>query len=195
MNNSKRTEREILSSFNSKADKLINSSLVKETNENKVKINFTWKHNKKINELDFSHQKSNFSTDAIDSFVLNLRFFIQDNESTSIRNMSKLYEEMSIPQEFKSKFMKMQINLNNFLDESVLTFVGVKLTRRQVYDVIIFGDIAHQNLKKSKLIGTWKKDQVNWDMIFYEFQKTLYEFIEHIKNMKFLNEKVLDQFL
>jgi hypothetical protein len=174
-------------------DDLINSSLSRESKENKVTFNFTWKHNEKTNDSDFSHQTSNFTDDTIKSFILTLRFFIQDNEPTSIRNMNKLYEGMTIPDEFKLKFRKFQKNLNDFLDEPALTFNQSKLTKRQIYDAIIFGDYAHKNIDKSRLLETWKKNQLDWDVVFYEFQKTLYTFIEHLQKIKSLNEIVLKE--
>lgn len=45
---------------------------------------------------------------AIDEFVLTFRFFVQDNENSSFRNMTHLYEKMPISQNLKDEFLNWQ---------------------------------------------------------------------------------------
>lgn len=80
------TPKEIIDLFDSKFRRLESSNLIRFITDRGCKFSF-----------DFT--TNNLGSDAvlpdlefIESYVLNLRFFIQDNEPTSLRNMGKLYD-------------------------------------------------------------------------------------------------------
>lgn len=56
----------------------------------------------------------------IDSFILTFRFFIQNNEPSSILNLSKIYNEPNIPINLTEEFTKLRDDLNKYLNEWVL---------------------------------------------------------------------------
>jgi hypothetical protein len=66
---------DIIKLFNSKAKRLLNSTLVKESKEKRTGINFRWNLNKDTNKLDFSYSKSDHNEDAIESFILTQIFY------------------------------------------------------------------------------------------------------------------------
>jgi hypothetical protein len=84
--------------------------------------------------------------DAIEGFVLNFRFFIQDNEKTSFREMHKLYSSISLSQDLKSRFDVIRNELNAFLDSELrpkCIYNKIPLTNREVMMVFIYGGLAH----------------------------------------------------
>lgn len=151
--------------FNSKAEELIDSSLVKEKKEINPRINFVWKLNEDTKNMDFKYGKINHTDEALKSFILTLRLFMQYNETISIRNMNSLYENMDI-----------HIKYN------------------QIIDTLIYGNYAHLKKDKIEKITRWKGDILDWDVIFFQFQDGLHEFIDCIRNMKFLNKLVLKDY-
>lgn len=185
---------EVLKLFNETAEELINSSLVIESNEDTPEFQYKWNLNPNTNDLDFSYNKKNHKEDEIKSFILTMRFFIQDNEKISIRNLSKLYASMNIDIKYKTIFNKYRNNLNCFLNEKALTFIEPSITKKDVYDTILYGYYAHKQSDKLKTIQTWKNDQFDWDTIFFEFQRILHEFVKYIKQIKNLNELILNQY-
>ena len=54
--------------------------------------------------------------ELISACLLTLRFFMQDNEPISIRNMAKLYERLTVSQSYKDRFNQIRSDLNSFLD-------------------------------------------------------------------------------
>jgi hypothetical protein len=98
---------------------------------------------------------------------------------------------LPIGQEYKILYDSIRKAFNQFLDEtSNVPLIG-RPTRRQIFETIIYGMYAHRNSKKINKISSWKKDALDWDMIFFEFQVILHEFALTIKYIKKLNEKLL----
>ena len=74
---------ETLKLFNEKADKLESLSFTYGLADNGVTISA------KIGQAVESHRQGP-DEESTDAFVLTMRFFVQDNESISLRNMAKL---------------------------------------------------------------------------------------------------------
>lgn len=180
--------------FNMTVDELTNSAFVKESLNQSIGMNFIWDLNRDTNELEFRYNKSSHNEESIKSFVLTLRLFIQDNEIFSIRNMSKLYGRLPIAKEYKIVFDKLRDILNKFLDGPATTFSSDKPSRRTVFNAIIYGKYAHRDTKEIAKMKTWQSDVLDWDMAFYEFQLILHDFLDIVKRIKKLNERVLSDY-
>ena len=72
--------------FNEKARKLEGLSFTRILASQKTGVTLSWKEGDPV-----TIERSGPDDEAIDAFVLTLRFFIQDNESTSLRNLANLY--------------------------------------------------------------------------------------------------------
>lgn len=82
--------------FNEKADKLEDLSFTKELENSGVTISG------KLGQ-PVQAQRHGPDDESIDAFVLTMRFFVQDNEITSFRNMADLYaHSQSIPISFRN---------------------------------------------------------------------------------------------
>jgi hypothetical protein len=123
-----------------------------------------------------------------------MRHFVQDNERISISNLSKLYESMNININYKTTFRTYRNNLNNYFDDKALTFIEPSLTKRDVYNTLLYGYYAHKQPDKLKKIEIWKNQQFDWDTIFFEFQRVLHGFVLYVKEIKDLNELILKQY-
>lgn len=89
-----------LSLFNEKASKLSRLSFTKEIF--KCSTGVTIKINRKNDGFyELTQERRGPFEEAIDAFVLTIRFFIQDNESVSLRNIAKIYEVAPIELKLK----------------------------------------------------------------------------------------------
>jgi hypothetical protein len=85
--------------FNEKADKLRNSNFVKNAVADSG-INLSWSEGQPAEVLRRGPNQEN-----IDAFVLTLRFFLQDNERSSFRNLSaKIYSSPLVLDEHRRQF-------------------------------------------------------------------------------------------
>ena len=85
--------------------------------------------------------------DSVAAVVLTLRFFIQDNEPTSIRRVADLYQTEVKDSNLVKQFLDLRTELNTYLDSE--TNLGIEeernLTRREIFDFFMYGDLAHAN--------------------------------------------------
>jgi len=96
--------------------------------------------------------------DSTEAFVLTFRFFIQDNEVTSLHNMARLYERSSLPQELRDRFHSARAAINDLLDRPNLINIshnGETPTNRSVLNVFVYGGLAHANPEAYRLYKDW----------------------------------------
>jgi hypothetical protein len=177
--------RAALNLFNEKADKLRNSNFVKAALENSG-ASLSWQEGE-----PFQITRTGPTEENIDAFVLTLRFFVQDNERSSFRNMSKLYTDKAISEEHRSEFEKARSYLNDFLDSSTMfNFNGKRITKRQLMEVFVFGGLSHANKQKKSLYDQWMRLGLA-PLLQNEFIVIIFEVMNVAQFVKTLNERVL----
>ena len=130
--------------------------------------------------------------ESIDASILTIRFFIQDNEKCSIRNISKIYDKLEDKIALKKYFIGSRDNLNNFLASATFFNIGgKKIIRREVLDVFIYGGLSHANLQKKKIYDNWMNNPLIKDFLTNEFVYTVSNLIHFILHFKKQNDKLL----
>lgn len=177
-----------LNLFNEKVDKLVNSRFIKYIQENGLKVSMKASVEKGVNiSVVFPDQE------AIDAFVLNIRFFIQDREPSSLHNMDKLYNETEIIPTLKSDFSSVRNKLNSELDKKTsINLNGKDITYREIFTTFVYGELAHANPDKKVIFDAWMKDKYIAPFIAAEFHNILLYFVHCIANIKKTNLKVLE---
>jgi hypothetical protein len=136
------------------------------------------------------------SNESIAAFLLTFRLFIQKNERISLVNIAKIYDELDLDNFIKKEFIKMRHNYNQYLDEKILIpfkKFEKSFTRRKLLYLIIYGDRAHTNPSKRKIITILKQERIKWEiaeLIF--FVKILAESLQIFNDIRVLNLKVLE---
>jgi hypothetical protein len=131
--------------------------------------------------------------DAIDAFVLTFRFFIQDNEKTSLRNIGKLYRSLPITQNKKDDVDKLRTQLNAFLDaDSHIVFGDDILTNRTVLETFVYGGLAHANRRKKSVFDEWMKSMLR-EPLTSEFAFILLAVAAVIIYIKRLNKETIGE--
>ena len=96
--------------------------------------------------------------DAIDAFVLNYRFFCQNNDAISFQNMAELYSRLPIDEEQKPMFKDARQQLNDFLDAPSGFGINNDIhTYRRIVDTCVYGGLAHANKEKKKEYDLWMR--------------------------------------
>ena len=92
--------KETLEFYNEKAEKLQGLSFTSSILNQNSGVHLSWTRDSGILKID----REGPDEESIDAFVLTLRFFMQDNEPTSLRNMAKLIEALPINEQNKENF-------------------------------------------------------------------------------------------
>lgn len=180
----------ILKLFNEKVDKLIKSRFVKHIQENKgMKVSIRSSIGEKVN---ISHNLPD--QDAIDAFVLTIRFFIQDNESTSLRNMTKLYDDITVSSSIKDDFNWVRNKLNSELNKnSMFNLQHKQLSRGEIFDTFIYGGLAHANKEKKEDFDKWMSIEPLAAFVVAEFNNVLIYFLDCIAYVRKVNLRALEE--
>jgi predicted small secreted protein len=181
--------------FNEKAEKLERLSFIETIS--KYSSGFSIKINKREDGLyDLTQERSGPLEEAIDAFVLTIRFFIQDNEATSFRNLAKLYERAPVDKEIKNDFIKIRTQLNKYLDSNSGMAIIVNeeaLNHRKILDIVIYGGLSHANHEKKKRYDFLVRTPLKV-MIENDFVCSLAIMFNAIKAICKLNMLVIDIF-
>ena len=176
-------EEMILRHFIEKAKDLCNSRYCKSLTETNLSVKIQWKGGKA------SSQRTGPDEEEIKAFILTLRFFCQDNEPTSLRNMQKMIESLDIDAQFMDDFLSIRNSLNHFLDNIDLVPIitisdqtspmsrGQTPSNREIFDAFMYGKYAH--LTKHEVVESWEK-LVAGPSMRAKFDQILREFVSHI---------------
>ncbi len=173
--------------FNEKAIKLLNCSFVKSYQDNSG-VDLSWKQGQaaKVTRRGPNEEQT-------DAFVLTFRFFIQSNETISFYSMTKAFESEIVPDEISNKFTEAKEHLNTYLDSNTIFKFGDYITRRQLLDVFIYGELSHSNEKKRKTYNDWMSNRIIAPFILNEFTSILFEVLNVISYTGSLCAQVLDR--
>lgn len=180
---------EALELFNEKADKLKKSSFMKFLLERGSGVTISGDKDGRLTaETRWPDEE------ARDAFVLTFRFFIQKKERSSLRKMAKVYDNLPISQQQKELFKNARKKLNDFLDfRSPMQIHDQVITRRDILNTFIYGELAHANEKKKKTLDQWMSYPIFNVTIYHEFIYILgmvTNFIAYVQN---LNEEVIKE--
>jgi len=180
--------------FNEKAEKLARLSFVetifKYNSGASIKIS---KRNDGL--YDLIQERRGPLEEAIDAFVLTIRFFIQDNEPISLRRLAEIYDIAPIEKKLKEKFILLSNQMNAYLDSNsaiAITINEEMLNHRKILDTVIYGGLSHANTEKKKKYDFWMKIPLK-AIIENDFVCSLIILFKIIKSICDLNKIVIER--
>jgi hypothetical protein len=193
----RRELREPLLLFNEKATKLLNSSFVQAL----LKPNTGFKisgEQQDDGSFRILTEVRGPSQESIDSFILTFRFFIQDNEATSLSNISKLYEDPMVESEYRNRFISARKEVNDLLNSpNTLNVIidDARPTNREIMETFIYGGLAHANRAKKKVYDEWMSFPPIGGLLTTCFTMILGRVLEALKYIADLNNEVLQSLI
>ncbi len=141
-----------LALFNEKAEKLLGSRFVTEMTEHPTGIKLSW-------EADQAGQVTVTGPDdeALAALALTIRFFIQDGDGISFREMARIYDDSSVPEDIRARYRAVREAINGFLDgPSMFDLYGEVISHRRLLEVFLYGSLAHVNREKHETLERWR---------------------------------------
>jgi hypothetical protein len=184
------SELESLRLFNEKAEKLLSTRFVKYLEQTrKLSVNISAKKGQEVQVTRILPDQ-----DAIEAFVLTFRFFIQDNEKSSFRQISQTYEKLPISSELKGNLVDWRKGLNDYLDKKIsVTIQGKNPSNRELLDIFIYGGLAHANAQKKAIYDEWKKMGFVYQILEVEFCGVLEVVLRAILYVAGINKKAMKE--
>ncbi len=130
--------------------------------------------------------------ESVDAFVLTLRFFIQNNESISISRIAHMYDQSGLSSDLRDRVAEERGALNDFLDSSSqITIAGETLVQRQIFDVFLWGGLAHANVEKKKTFDQWASDPILFPVMQTAFHSVIMKLLRFILWLRNVNEAAM----
>jgi hypothetical protein len=126
----------------------------------------------------------------VDAFVLTFRYFIQDNEMISLRNVEHVFHSQFAEPNEKSEYDKVRHHINSFLDGNSMFNLGDSITRRQLMETFIYGGLSHANKQKKKLYDLWMESPILAPFMENEFVVILFEILRVIVYIQNLSNQI-----
>jgi hypothetical protein len=168
--------------FVEKSEKLERSGFTQFILNNDSGVHMSW-------HRDYGEQSFRWgpSEESIEAFVLTLRFFIQDNEPSSLRKMTGHFEQLLklglITENTKVQWDAARAAINGYLDtptaysESVEKHGAViredRYTYRQIMEVFVYGGLAHSNEQYSTTFKQWQANGLMFPLLEHFFIDTI----------------------
>jgi uncharacterized protein YjiS (DUF1127 family) len=173
--------------FNEKADKLESLSFTKQIFSERSGVKASYRQGEPLRVERYGPKD-----EALDAFVLTLRFFIQNNESSSFANLAQVYDQLPPNLEEVEAFRAARAELNELLDETTMVWIEDRgLTRREIYEVFLWGGLAHANPEKKRKYDEWSKIPFFFELVQNEFVLTLAQVLGVIFRVRELNKSVI----
>lgn len=133
-----------------------------------------------------------FDQDQINAFVLDYRQYIQRNDPISLSSLASIFEHPWIHPGARQRFAEGRDKLNNFLARPItLDFGGPRMSMRQLVDIVVYGGLAHSNVKKAAIFEQWEASGV-MGFVWAEFFSAMREMMQALMFFRSLNEQLLD---
>jgi hypothetical protein len=99
--------------------------------------------------------------EELHAFLLTARLFDQDRDGLSFRRMVELYQHLAVPEALRTEVVQIASDLDRYMAaKSTLVLNGHHLTRREIFDVLLYGGHAHANDDKEEAFKRWSADEV-----------------------------------
>jgi len=130
--------------------------------------------------------------EATDALVLTLRFFFQEKDDISLRQITELYQRLPIRDEDKGKVRMAFRNIEQFLDCDVgVVFEGLALTNRIIFETFLYGDLAHVADNKRPLYEAWVKAVPFSTLAMCWFEDIVAQVLSTVFALKRFNEQTI----
>lgn len=181
--------------FNEKAQKLQSSSFVRDLQSPNAGIQIK---GIRLDDGSFliNSKRQGPSAESIEAFVLTFRFFIQDNESSSLRNIASIYQEIDFENDLKGRFESARNAINQLLaspNDLNFSYNNRIPTNRQIMEVFVYGGLAHADPKKSATFKEWMAIPIAAKLFEACFTLILGNILNAIAFISKVNEEAIEQ--
>lgn len=182
------SDREVLEIFVESVEELLHSDFITQVRNGGISSTITWADGRGLVAARTGPRR-----EAIKACLLTLRFFCQNNASTSLCNMEDRVADLPIDAQLKENSRKSRANFNSMLDAppSIGFPDGAGAdTRRDVFNAFLYGIFAHANPKHRRAVKQWQAQPWFVD-VEAEFDRVVLEFLRALSSMATVCRKAI----
>jgi hypothetical protein len=136
-------------------------------------------------------QKRGADEDAILALAATLRFFVQQRDGISLWQIADIYEGLAVEEMDKESARSSVDSVDKYLDTPCPFLIdGKAITKRHVFEVFMYGSLAHANDDKRLEYEKWTKGPVA-DMMEFYFETIVADMLQVIVSFQGMNERTI----
>jgi hypothetical protein len=130
--------------------------------------------------------------ESIEAAVLTLRFFLQNNESTSLCNMAALYPVLGVSAGLVQEFQDLRQSANAYLDTRSNLAISDEgqMTYRDILELFLWGDLSHANAVHEATFRVVSQTAF-FPLFQMAFIETMRHMIQMLRLMRDINSRAL----
>jgi hypothetical protein len=175
--------------FNDKAERLNRSGFLASYRAGNRGYDRHWRQGE-----EFQMERHLPSEDERDAFVLTLRLFVQDRDGFSFRRIDKLYGSLPLTPDLPERIREIRRRVNRYLDAPSNIILDHRIPlRREVFDVFLYGGLAHTDPDKWAVFERWREHALQWSLVEEDFTLTATQVTQGIFLMREVNLQAIEQ--
>ena len=121
-----------------------------------------------------------------------LRFFVQDRDGISLEQIARLYQVLPVQERAKDSARHAVESLIRFLNAPTqLACNGQPITDRTIFEVFMYGSIAHANKDKKTIYDAWMQMPAVAGLVVFMFEGIIARMIRVILSFRAMNERTI----
>jgi len=138
--------RQTMLTFSEKVNRLQSSSLLRFMTSKGWKVDWNFEAERPGDQALMPE------VEHVEAYILNLRFFVQDNEPTSLRNIAAVYTRECKDTKLLEQFLEVREVINRELDRDVwFKFNSETVTYRHIFEGMLYARFAHAKKHEHEL--------------------------------------------
>jgi hypothetical protein len=134
--------------------------------------------------------------EAMKAFLLTFRLFLQDRDELSFRKIDERYAEMPVSVGLRVEVAGIRKHVNTYLEQrSPFVIRGEKITRRQLLDVWLHGELAHVNPDKRAVLSRWGVAEDVRPLYQFEFEVIVTELTQAVFGIRQVNLRAIAELI
>ena len=178
----------VLERFNEKVDRLTQRGFAEESKGSGSIVE--WRRGQGWDGIHFGP-----SGKTVEATVLTLRFFLNNNEKTSLSNMDDLYSDLNIEPQLIMRLRNIRNRVNSYLNTRSNLSISEEgpMTHGQILDLFINGDLAHANNPTTEANFRSISKTALFPLFQIEFTTTIQLFVSALNAIQKVNCAALEQ--
>ena len=142
-------------------------------------------------EKPLTIEKRGADEEAILALATTLRFFVQDRDGISLSQIADIYQSLPVEEMAKKSARSAVENVDKYLDGGLgFAFNGEVTTNRRLFEVVMYGGLAHANDDKRIEYERWMKGPAAKFMQFF-FEDIVAHMLQVIVSFQSMNERTI----
>jgi hypothetical protein len=180
--------------FNEKAEVLRRRNFVKQVFRPDHGVTVKFNFDPQAGPLGIESERRGADEESLHAFAITFRFFVQPGDGITIEQIAEIYESLPVEDRAKQSARNAADSLKSYLDSTTeVAFNGKTITRQRLFDVFMYGNMAHAKDDKRLEYESWMQHPLTAAILPTFLEETIASLTNCILSFHEMNERTIQQ--